>query len=121
MRPTLYQYPKCSTCRKAIHFLRQRGVEVDSVDLVETPPSTTTIDGLASRAGRPVSRLFNTSGESYRSGGWASRLSTTSRADALSALAADGKLIKRPILDLGTKVLVGFDEAEWSAALQKRA
>ena len=29
--------------------------------------------------------------------------------DALRALAEDGKLVKRPIVDAGTKVLVGFD------------
>jgi arsenate reductase len=37
-------------------------------------------------------------------------------AQALAALAADGKLVKRPILDTGTSVVVGFDEARYQQA-----
>ena len=40
-----------------------------------------------------------------------------SDAEALAALAKDGKLVKRPIVDLGKTVLVGFDEEAYSAAL----
>ena len=32
-----------------------------------------------------------------------------SESEALAALAADGKLVKRPVVDSGTLVLVGFD------------
>jgi arsenate reductase len=38
-------------------------------------------------------------------------------AQALKALAADGKLIKRPFVIQGDVVLTGFDEATWKAAL----
>ena len=41
-------------------------------------------------------------------------------AQALAALAGDGKLIKRPIVDTGEVVLVGFDEAAYTAKLGKR-
>ncbi len=30
--PKVYQYPKCSTCRKALAFLAKKDVEFDSVD-----------------------------------------------------------------------------------------
>jgi arsenate reductase len=36
-----------------------------------------------------------------------------SDAEALAALAADGKLIKRPLVDTGAAVLVGFDESAY--------
>ena len=56
-------------------------------------------------------------GESYRSGDFKTRLPTMTDAQALAALAADGKLIKRPLL-VGPKLaLIGFDEAAWTAAL----
>ncbi len=64
---------------------------------------------------------FNTSGESYRAGGFKDKLATMSEADALSALAADGKLIKRPIVDTGEKVLVGFREEEYASVMGSRA
>lgn len=33
--------------------------------------------------------------------------------ELLDYLASDGMLVKRPLLTNGTKVLVGFKEAEW--------
>ena len=37
--------------------------------------------------------------------------------EQLDLLATDGMLVKRPILVTGTAVLVGFREADWTAAL----
>jgi arsenate reductase (glutaredoxin) len=113
----LYQYPKCSTCRKAARWLEARGVAFEPKDLVASPPSAKELAGLLARSGLPVPRFFNTSGESYRAGGFKDRLRSMSEREALAALAADGKLIKRPILVTERQVLVGWDEAAWAAAL----
>ena len=37
----------------------------------------------------------------------------------ISLLASDGMLVKRPILVLPDRVLVGFREAEWESALKE--
>jgi arsenate reductase len=114
----VYQYPKCSTCRKALQWLDRRGVMVDKIDLVATPPSATILRDLHRRSGLPVSKLFNTSGQSYREGKWKERLARLGDAEALAALAREGKLIKRPIVDTGKEVLVGFDEAAYAEILK---
>jgi arsenate reductase len=107
----VYQYPKCSTCRKALSWLDDRGIEYTKSDLVADPISTKALADLHRRSGLPIGRLFNTSGESYRAGGFKDRLAAMSEAEALRALAADGKLVKRPIIDAGDRVFVGFDAA----------
>jgi len=114
----VYQYPKCSTCRKALKWLDEHGVEYAATDLVASPPSTSTLRDLHARSGLPIARFFNTSGESYRAGGFKARLAGMTEREAISALAADGKLIKRPILDTGSAVLVGFHEATYAASLK---
>jgi arsenate reductase (glutaredoxin) len=114
----IYQYPKCSTCRKATQWLAQHAVAYQAMDLVAAPPSSATLRDLHARSGLPISRFFNTSGESYRSGNFKVRVPVMSESDAFAALAADGKLVKRPILDTGDQVLVGFDEAAYAAALK---
>jgi len=114
----VYQYPKCSTCRKALKWLDERGIEYAATDLVASPPSASKLRDLHARSGLPIARFFNTSGESYRSGGFKARLGSMTERDAIAALAGDGKLIKRPILDTGSAVLVGFDEARYAASLQ---
>ncbi len=122
MTTTLYHYPGCSTCRKARRWLSDNGVEHDLVDMVATPPGADRIAAVHGASGLPIKRFFNTSGQSYRGGGWKDRLPGLSTAEAHAALAADGKLIKRPILvreePSGIQtVLVGFKPADWAAAL----
>jgi arsenate reductase len=114
----VYQYPRCGTCRKALKWLDARGVSYQTIDLVAEPPPLGVLRDLHRRSGLPIARLFNTSGESYRSGKFKDRLPTLSEAEALAALARDGKLIKRPIVDTGSAVLVGFDEAAYQRTLR---
>lgn len=114
---TLYHYSGCSTCKKAIAFLAAKGRAATKIDLVASPPDAATLERLWKASGKPLDKLFNVSGQSYRDGGFKDRLGAMSDAAKLAALAADGKLVKRPLLDLGAKVLVGFSEPEWSASL----
>lgn len=113
MPVTVYQYPKCSTCRKALRWLDDAGVKYQAVDLVATPIPEKKLADLHQRSGLPIARFFNTSGQSYREGDWKNRLAGMTQAAALRALAADGKLVKRPIVDTGKRVLVGFDAAAY--------
>lgn len=118
MAVKVYQYAKCSTCRKALKWLDQQGVGYDSVDIVTTPPKKAELLR-ALKSGVPLKKLFNTSGQSYREGGWGAKLATLSQAQALDALAADGKLVKRPFISSGDAVLVGFDEASYERTFGK--
>lgn len=36
---TFYEYPKCSTCRKAKAELNQLGLDFESINIKENPPS----------------------------------------------------------------------------------
>lgn len=116
MRAHVYQYPKCSTCRKALAWLDANGVAYDKSDLVAEPIPLEKLKELHERSGLPIARFFNTSGESYRNGNFKERLKSATDAQLLAELAKDGKLVKRPIVERGKKVLVGFDEKAYDAA-----
>lgn len=113
MKPKVYHYPKCSTCRKALAFLDASKVPHERVDIVATPPSKAELRRALKLSGLPLKKLFNTSGQSYREGRFGERLSTMSETETIDALAADGKLIKRPLLLADDFALVGFDEAAY--------
>lgn len=119
MSITIYQYPKCSTCRNALKWLDARAVAYTSVDIVTAPPSASAIRRLHKASGLPIAKLFNTAGESYRAGNIKEKLKTMTDAEAYEALAADGKLIKRPLVDADGTALVGFDETAWSRTLKR--
>ena len=117
MALTIYHYPRCSTCQKALAWLRQHGTTFTEVDLVTTPPTAPQLAAWQRASGKPLSAFFNTSGQSYRNGRFKERLATMTEAEKLAALAADGKLVKRPILVREhhdqLQVAIGFREAEF--------
>lgn len=114
---TVYHYPRCSTCKKALAWLKTHDVPVELVDIVEAPPSRAVLSDVLAASGLPVQKLFNTSGELYREGNYKERLKTMTENQALTELAKHGKLIKRPIAvgSVGKQkvALVGFREAEY--------
>lgn len=109
----VFQYPNCSTCKKALRYLTQRGLTFESVNIVEAPPSKKELQRALELSGLPLAKLFNTSGQAYREGDYKSRLATLSESQALADLAKNGKLIKRPLILGEDFALVGFDEAKY--------
>lgn len=114
---TVFHYPNCSTCKKALKWLDAQGIAHERVHIVDAPPTADALKAAWQKSGLPLKRFFNTSGQSYRGGGFKDRLPTMSDDEQLAALAADGKLIKRPLLVSDDVVLVGFKEDAWTAAL----
>jgi len=112
----LYQYPNCSTCRKAIKFLREKEVEFESIDITKQPPSEDELQSMLESYNGELRKLFNTSGMQYRELNMKEKLPTMQAQEAIELLAANGKLIKRPfLLNLNNQGIVGFKQADWEA------
>ncbi|MGI6108442.1 MAG: arsenate reductase family protein [Eubacteriaceae bacterium] len=114
---TVYCYPKCSTCRKAVGFLDDHDISYHYIDIVKDPPSAETLTACIEKSGLPDRRFFNTSGMRYRELGLKDKLGTMEPAEKTALLASDGMLIKRPLLITGDTVIPGFKEAAWRSAL----
>ena len=113
----ILHYPKCSTCRKALKWVADHGLQAETRHIVEQRPTEAELSEWIDRSGLPIQRFFNTSGILYRERGLKDVVKTASREELLHLLAEDGKLVKRPLVVLPDRVLVGFKEAEWEAAL----
>ena len=117
MRLTVYTLAQCSTSRAAVKWLAARGVKFVEKPIRETPPSVAELRTMLADEPGGLRRLFNSSGLEYRALGLAQKLPLMTEVEALSLLAGNGSLVKRPFV-LGPGVaLVGFDEQVWSAAL----
>ena len=113
----VYSYNRCSTCRKALAWLTERGIAHEVHDITLTPPSKDMLVAAHQSLG-DRKLLFNTSGQSYRAMG-AAAVKALSDDEALDALAADGKLIKRPFVEVNSSTyLTGFKPDLWESALQ---
>ncbi|MBQ7816169.1 MAG: arsenate reductase family protein [Oscillospiraceae bacterium] len=107
-------YPKCTTCQKAKAWLDAKGVECEIRDIKLDNPTYAEIKKWYHENDYELKRFFNTSGLLYKSMELKSRLPAMPEEEQLRLLATDGMLVKRPIVVVGDKVLVGFKEKEWA-------
>ena len=107
-------YAGCSTCKKALKWLGEHEVDVAVRPIVEAPPSAEELSEWVPKSGRPVRKWLNTSGLSYRALD-KERVAAAKDEEIMRWLTQDGKLVKRPVVVVGKRVLVGFDEAAYAA------
>ena len=114
----VYCYSRCSTCKKALKWLDDNGIEYETVDIKEDHPDEGTLREYYRMSGLPLKRYFNTSGIPYREMGLSTKLTEMSEDEQLALLATDGMLVKRPLVVGDGFVLTGFREEEWAAKLR---
>lgn len=115
----VYHYPKCTTCKRALKWIEEKGVEVEKKHIVEETPSKEELREIYKKSGLELKKFFNTSGIKYKEMGLKDKLKDMSEEEQLELLASNGMLIKRPILIGDDFVLVGAKEAEWMGKLGK--
>ena len=114
---TFVCYTKCGTCQKARKWMEENNVEYIYRDIKTENPSFEELSAWHKMSGLPARKLFNTSGQLYKSMELKNKLPDMSDEEMLQLLSTDGMLVKRPILVAADFVLVGFKEADWAAKL----
>ena len=113
----LYTLKTCDTCRKATKWLTEHQIPFKEIAIREQPPSLADLKRALAHLDGDIRKLFNTSGQDYRSLNLKDKLPTLSTAQALDLLASNGNLIKRPFLISQTKIHVGFNPETWKNSL----
>ena len=107
------EYPKCSTCKKAKKWLEDNSVEFTDRHIKDENPTAEELSEWHKKSGLPLKKFFNTSGVLYKELKLKDKLPEMSEQEQIELLAADGMLVKRPLVIGDDFVLVGFKEAEW--------
>ena len=110
----LFEYPRCSTCQKAKKYLESKNFNFGVRNIVIDKLNINELDRLIQKSGKDINKFFNTSGLKYRELKLKDRIQTMSYEEKLQILSTDGMLVKRPLLELDDKVLIGFKEKEWN-------
>lgn len=113
----LYCYNRCSTCKKALKWLDDKGIAYEVMDIKTDHPDEETLRKYYSMSGLPLKRFFNTSGIPYREMELSQKLPEMSEDEQLALLATNGMLVKRPLVVGDDFVLTGFKEKEWAEKL----
>lgn len=106
-------YPKCSTCKRAIQWLKENQIDYQERNIVEQNPTQQELTEWYHKSGLPLKRFFNTSGNLYKEQNLKEKLPQMSEQEQLALLATSGMLVKRPLVIGEDFVLTGFKEADW--------
>lgn len=113
-QPVLYGIPNCDTVKKARDWLDAAGVAYVFHDYKKAGIDRSRLSAWVQEHGWET--VLNRAGTTFR------KLPETDRAGldaarAIDLMLAQPSMIKRPVLDLGNRRLVGFRPEAWSAVL----
>ena len=110
---TIYGIKNCDTMKKARAWLESHGVDYAFHDYKASGIERGRLEGWAKEVGWET--LLNRAGTTFR------KLADADKADldekkAIALMLAQPSMIKRPVLDIGSKILVGFKPDVYEAA-----
>jgi arsenate reductase len=95
MAITIYHNPKCSTSRKVLGWLQEKGHAPKVVEYLKTPPDAAALKRILKLMGAKPADILRRKGEAYEALGNADKLSD---AELVARLVANSVLIERPIV-----------------------
>jgi arsenate reductase len=102
---TIYEKPTCSTCREAVHILRESGVEFDKVNYIIEPLGEEKLRELIAKMGIAPRELLRTKEAVYR------ELNPDKRElkddEAIALMVEHPELMQRPIIERGERAALG--------------
>ena len=113
MTVTLYGIPNCDTVKKARVWLDQHGVAFDFHDYKKAGVDRARLEQWVAAHGWET--VLNRSGTTFRGLPDADRQGLDAD-KAIGLMLAQPSMIKRPVLDLGDRTLVGFKPDQYEAA-----
>lgn len=101
----LLHNPRCSKSRAALSLLQERGIAVEILPYLETPPTREQLRDMLAKLGLGARELLRSGEPEYAAHG----LADPSLDDAalIAAMAAHPRLIERPIFVHGDRAVIG--------------
>ena len=110
MGVTIYGIKNCDTMKKARAFLDKKTIAYDFHDYKTQGVDKAKLEGWAKKAGWET--LLNRAGTTFRKLPDGDKANITEK-KAIALMLAQPSMIKRPVLESGSKLLVGFRPEEY--------
>jgi arsenate reductase len=102
---TIYHNPRCSKSRQTLALLNERGLDVEIIEYLKTPPDARTLGRLLDGLGIEPRALMRKNEPPYKALGLDDP--GLDRAALIAAMVENPVLIERPIVVAGAKVALG--------------
>ena len=112
----IYGIKNCDTMKKARAWLDQRGVDYAFHDYKTAGIERGKLEGWAKKVGWET--LLNKAGTTFRKLPDKDKAALTKK-KAIALMLAQPSMIKRPVLDVGGKLLVGFKPEQYASSLRQ--
>jgi Spx/MgsR family transcriptional regulator len=112
MTTTLYGIPNCDTVKKARAWLEAHGIDYAFHDYKKTGITAARLQAWAREAAWEA--LLNRAGTTFRKLPDVAK-SGLDQGKAIALMVEQPSMIRRPVVEHGGKLLVGFNEAEWES------
>jgi arsenate reductase len=116
MKAKIYGIKNCDTMKKAFAWMDAKGVAYEFHDYKKHGVPEAKLKQWAARAG--WEKLANSRGPTWRKIPEAQR-ENLNETRVLALLAQHSSAIRRPIVEAGSSLLIGFDAAEYDATLRR--
>ena len=107
----VYGIPNCDTTRKLLLWLKEKNIGFHFHDYKKSGISKTTLSVWCKQVG--WEKLLNKRGTTWKGLPPEIQEKITSQSAAVNLMAENTSLIKRPVVETGGKLLVGFDEKDY--------
>lgn len=104
MKAKIYHNPRCSKSRATLGLLEDRGIDLEIIEYLKTPPSKATLKSLLAKLGLEARDIVRASEDAYRAAG----VPADATEDALLDLIVEHpKLLQRPIVEVEKSARIG--------------
>ncbi len=105
MSVKIYHNPRCSKSRQTLQLLQEKGVNVEIIEYLKTPPTVAELTDILQKLNIKPRELMRRREAEYKATGMDN--SELSEEDLIAGMVAAPKLIERPIVLANDKAAIG--------------
>jgi len=105
MSVKIYHNPRCSKSRETLQLLEENGTKAEVIEYLKTPPDETTLKSILKSLGIKAIQLVRKHEDEFKQAGLDREDLTED--EIIKAMVKYPKLIERPIVVNGNKVVIG--------------
>jgi arsenate reductase (glutaredoxin) len=113
---TIYGIPNCDTIKKTLNWFKENKIDFEFHDYKKSPITKSKLEAWSKKVGWDI--LLNKKGTTWRKLPVDQQGKITTQTAAIKLMMENNSIIKRPVVEDGEKLLVGFNETDFIKQLK---